>query len=505
MATHQLPPAGPCVLIIFGASGDLTKRLLMPALYNLQTLNLLPENFAIVGVARRPLGNGVFQEQLSQSVRELGTQAVKEEVWTKFSSQLHYHAGDFDNSQTYEGLKKLLEEIDTKHGTGGNYLFYLATQASSFGPIAEELGKAGLLKRSHDHWRRVIVEKPFGTDLPSAIELNEQLSRVMREDQIYRIDHYLGKETVQNLLVLRFGNALFEPTWNRNHIDHVQITVAEAIGVGTRGAFYETAGALRDVLENHIFMILTLVCMEPPSVLKGDAVRNEMVKVIESIRPFADAEHVAANAVRGQYGEGDADGKHLAAYNKSPNVAPDSSVETYAALKLEVANWRWAGVPFYLRTGKGLAARRTQIVIEFKQAPLRLFAHDDGGANLTPNRLILDLQPKQGITMQFRAKIPGAAMNTKSVKLNFDYKDEFGNVPRAVGYETLLYDAMIGDNTLFHRTDMVEAAWRVATPVLEAWSKAKATDFPNYAAGSQGPAAADEMLSRDGRKWWPIE
>ena len=498
------PAAGPCVVVIFGASGDLTKRLLLPALYNLQTFGLLPENFAVVGVARRESDDAAFRAGLGRAVRELGTQAVDDAVWARFEPGIFYCRGDFDDPDTFKRLRELLARLEADRGTGGNVLFYLATQAGSFAPLVSALGWAGLLEEEPGRWRRVIVEKPFGRDLASARDLNRRLAATLREDQIFRIDHYLGKETVQNLLVFRFGNALFEPTWNRNHVDHVQITVAESLGVEARGAFYETAGALRDVLENHIFMLLTLVCMEPPSVSHGDAVRNEMVKVLESIHPFASVEEVFANSVRGQYGEGDAGGKHLPAYRAAERVAPDSTVETYAALRLQVDNWRWAGVPFYLRTGKALARRSTQIVVEFKNTPLMLFSRGEGPVPPGPNRLILNVQPQQGITVHFRGKTPGAGMHTQRVAMNFDYGD-FGKTPRATGYETLLYDAMIGDNTLFHRTDLVETAWKIATPVLDAWAARPPADFPNYAPGSQGPAAADDLIARDGRRWWTPE
>ena len=500
----QEPAAGPCVLVIFGASGDLTKRLLLPALYNLKIFGLLPEKFAVVGVARRKSDDSAFRQKLGEAVRELGTQKVDDTVWAKLELGIFYCAGDYDEPGTYKRLCDLLGRMKKERGTAGNVLFYLATQATSFAPIVVSLDTAGLLKEEGDQWRRVVVEKPFGRDLASAQELNRQLGAILHEDQIFRIDHYLGKEAVQNLLVFRFGNAFLEPAWNRNYIDNVQITVAESLGVEARGAFYETAGALRDVLENHVVMLLALVSMEPPTVLHGDALRNEMVKVLESILPFRSAEEVFANTARGQYDEGDAGGKHLPAYRAAERVAADSVVESYAALRLEVNNWRWAGVPFYLRTGKALAKASTQIVIEFKCTPLMLFACGDGPVPPGPNRLIFDIQPHQGITVHFRGKTPGAGMHTQQVAMDFDYKD-FGKTPRATGYETLLYDAMMGDNTLFHRADLVEAAWKVATPILEAWAARPPTDFPNYAPGSQGPTSADELLSRDDRQWWAPE
>ena len=500
----QEPAAGPCALVIFGASGDLTKRLLLPALYNLQTLGLLPEGFAVIGVARRESDDAAFREKLGKALQEFGPPEVDDARWEKLAAGIFYCHGDFAKAGTFKGLGDLLARVEKERGTGGNILFYLATQTSSFAPIVAALDSAGLLKEEDEKWRRVIVEKPFGIDLASAQELNRQLGAILREDQIYRIDHYLGKEAVQNLLVFRFGNAFLEPAWNRNYIDHVQITVAEKLGVEGRGAFYETAGALRDVLENHVMMLLALVCMEPPSALHGDSLRYEMVKVLESIEPFSGADEVFANTARGQYGEGEVDGKPVEAYRASERVAKDSSVETYAAVRLQVDNWRWAGVPFYLRTGKTLAEAATRIVIEFKTTPLMLFACGEGPVPPGPNRLILDIQPRQGITVHFRGKTPGAGMHTRQVAMDFDYK-KFGNSPKATGYETLLYDAMNGDNTLFHRADLVEAAWKIVTPILVAWAAEPAKDFPNYAPGSQGPAAADELLARDDRRWWTPE
>ncbi|MBV8586306.1 MAG: glucose-6-phosphate dehydrogenase [Verrucomicrobia bacterium] len=499
MQTNQEPVAPACALVIFGASGDLTKRLLLPALYNLVTYGLLSRDSVVVGVARREMDDASFSQQMQTAVSELGTQVVDPKVWQDFGSRIYYCRGEFDDPSTFVRLKEKLADLDQKHHLNGNYLFYLATQAGSFAPIVESLGQAGLVDESNG-WKRVIVEKPFGRDLASSRELSRRLAAVLEEQQIYRIDHYLGKETVQNLLVLRFCNSLFEPTWNRTFIDHVQITVAESLGVEERGAFYETAGALRDVMENHMFVLLALFCMEPPSSLRGDPVRNEMVKVIQSIEHFQSLDQILENSCRGQYDGGEIDGRKIPAYRSANRVAPDSSIETYAALRLHVANWRWAGVPFYLRTGKALAKKATEIVVQFKQPPLKLL-QANGAAGAAPNRMILHIQPRQGITTQFQAKLPGTGVRTKEVSLNFDYK-EFGDVPRAVGYETLLYDAMIGDNTLFHRTDMVDAAWQVATPVLEAWANHPPKDFPNYQPGSQGPGCADELLQRDGRSWW---
>ena len=501
LAQTTEPAAGPCAIVIFGASGDLTKRLLLPALYNLQTYGLLPKKFAIVGVARSESDDATFRKTLGQAVREFGTQKVDAAIWKKLEACIFYQHGDFDDPETFRNLSKVLERIEREQGTKGNVLFYLATQSGSFAPIVTALASADLFNEEDNHWRRVIVEKPFGRDLASARKLNRQLGAILREDQIFRIDHYLGKEAVQNLLVFRFGNAIHEPAWNRNYIDNVQLTVAETLGVEGRGAFYETAGALRDVLENHVLMLMTLVCMEAPTALHGDALRNEMVKVLDAIHPFRGTKEVFANTARGQYRKGSIGGKRLPAYRASENVAPKSKVETYAAVRLQVDNWRWAGVPFYLRTGKALAERATRIVIEFKNTPIMLFNCGEGPVPPGPNRLIINIQPRQAITVHFRGKTPGAGMHTQRVTTNFDYK-EFGDTPRATGYETLLYDAMTGDNTLFHRGDVVEAAWKIATPILKAWADKTPNDFPNYAPGSEGPEAADELLGRDGRRWF---
>jgi glucose-6-phosphate 1-dehydrogenase len=381
-------------------------------------------------------------------------------------------------------------------------LFYLATPPNLFGEVVRRLGEAGLVQTDEDTWRRVIVEKPFGHDLESARALSAELARVLREDQIYRIDHYLGKETVQNILVFRFANGLFEPIWNRTYVDHIQLTVAETVGVEDRGNYYETAGVLRDMIQNHLFQLLALVAMEPPISFAADAVRDEKVKVLQAIRPMS-PEDILDRTIRGQYGDGVIDGKPVPAYRKEPKVSPTSTTETYAALKLFVENWRWAGVPFYLRSGKRLARRRTEIVVEFQRPPLLLL---DRAAvhGVDPNRLVLHIQPDEGIELQVKAKRPGPTVRVETVKLDFSYKD-FGDTPAATGYERLLYDCMAGDSTLFHRTDMVEAAWRIATPILDAWRALLAPDFPNYPAGSWGPAAADELLHQDGRRWYKLE
>ena len=491
--------AEPSIIVIFGASGDLTKRKLIPSLYNLANYGLLSPNTAIVGVARRESSSEVFREQLTDAINQFGTQKIDPALWAKFREKIYYCQGDFDNPATYKQLSHLLAEAETKHRTRGNALFYLSVQPSYFGAIAEQLKTVGLVSETEGRWRRVIVEKPFGRDLSSARSLNTKLSAALEEKQIYRIDHYLGKETAQNLLVFRLGNSMFEPIWNRRYVDHVQITVAESIGVEGRGSFYETAGTFRDVMQNHMFMLLALVAIEPPTSLSGEAVRNEKVKLLESLRLMTPAE-VLRETVRGQYGSGMIEGKKSFAYRDEPNVSPTSSVETFAAIKLAVDNWRWAGVPFYLRSGKRMPKRSTEIVVRFKSPPISLFT--DGESDpLGPNRLIMHIQPQEGITLQVRAKTPGPSICTKGVKLEFDY-NQFGPVAPTTGYEKLLYDCMVGDSTLFHRTDMVEAAWKVADPILDAWGNNPPKDFPNYAPGTWGPPAAELLMRRDNHEWW---
>ena len=491
-------PGDPCAIVIFGASGDLTKRKLIPSLYNLCSYGLLPTNFSITGIARTQWDDDGFANQLGKDLAELGTQPINPKIWAEFRERMMYCPGSFDDPKTYECLETHLAESAKRFGTAGNVLFYLSVRPDFFAPIAKMLADRGLTKEE-GYWRRVIIEKPFGHDLSSARELNAKLTAVLKEHQIYRIDHYLGKETAQNLLVFRLGNAVFEPIWNRRYIDHVQLTVAESIGVELRGAFYETAGAFRDVMQNHMFMLLALIAMEPPTSLEGEAVRNEKVKLLGAIRRW-DSEDALINTVRGQYGAGQIDGKPVPAYRDEPNVSPKSNVETYAAVKLLIDNWRWAGVPFYLRSGKRLARRTTKIVVRFKTPPLSIFGSGEKDP-VAPNYLIFHIQPEEGITFQVRAKVPGPTITAKPVHLDFDY-GQFGERPPTTGYEKLLYDCMVGDSTLFHRSDMVEAAWEAAQPILDAWGNNPPKDFPNYAAGTWGPAAADELLARDHHKWW---
>jgi glucose-6-phosphate 1-dehydrogenase len=497
MTGSVLQPGDSCVFVVFGAMGDLTKRKLLPALYNLRANGLLPKNVAIVGVARRPLDSNGYREYANRVLREFATRPVEDAVWADYLERIHYVKGDFEDPATYKGVADALAHAAQVHGTSGNALFYLATPPDEFGTIVRGLAQAGLT-REDGGWRRLIIEKPFGHDLESAVALNRELTESMRENQIYRIDHYLGKETVQNLLVFRFANGIFEPIWNRRYVDCVQITVAEELGVEGRGDYYDKAGVVRDMVQNHIFQLLTLVAMEPPSSLSAEAVRNEKVKVLDAIRQMT-PEDVIQHTVRGQYGEGEVDGKRVPAYRSEPKVPPRSQTETYAALRLQVENWRWAGIPFYVRSGKRLAARDTQISIVFKRPPLLLF-QEAGLERVDPNRLDILVQPEEAISISMRAKKPGASFDLQPVKLDFSYKD-FGPVPASTGYERLLHDAIAGDMTLFHRADMVEASWRIVAPILDVWATLPARDFPNYAAGTWGPAAAAELLARGGRQW----
>jgi glucose-6-phosphate 1-dehydrogenase len=491
-------PCDPCTVVIFGAAGDLTKRKLIPALQNLASYGLLPRQCSVVGVARRPLGDNDFRAQMAADLQKYATSPTTPEAAAAFSARLHFVGGDIDDPAMYATLRDRLAEIRQRDGST-NVLYYMATPPTAFGPLARGLAAAGLTDESTPGagWRRVIIEKPFGHDLDSAVALNTELRAVLREKQIFRIDHYLGKETVQNLLVFRFANGVFEPVWNRRYIDHVQMTVAEELGVEGRGGYYDQAGVLRDMIQNHMFQLLALVAMEPPSSFHGEGVRNEKSKVLEAIRPMQPEEILAAT-VRGQYGEGGRGGTPVPAYRHEPNVAPNSKTETYAALKLQVDNWRWAGVPFYLRSGKRLARRSTEIVISFRRPPLLLFRRDVD--EIEPNRLVIRVQPDEGISLWVQAKRPGPTISLAPVKLDFSYKD-FGAQLETTGYEQLLYDCMIGDATLFHRADMVEAAWKIATPVLDLWASLPARDFPNYASGSWGPEAADQLIARDGRRW----
>jgi glucose-6-phosphate 1-dehydrogenase len=491
-------PAGPCLMVIFGASGDLTKRKLVPALYNLSRSGYLPRNFAVIGFAFDAMNTEEFRESITREARELSEAPVEPDSWNAFVERLYYMQGDFGDSSAYARLRDLMSEVGNRHGCAENVLYYLATSPVFFAKIVEQLGHAQLVNEEEGQWRRVVIEKPFGHDLQSSIELNREITKVLREDQIYRIDHYLGKETVQNMLIFRFGNGIFEPIWNRRYIDHVQITVAETVGVERRGAYYEHAGALRDMAPNHLFQLVSMIGMEPPISFAASAVRDEKAKVIHALQPLH-PDSCLNCAVRGQYGPGQIDGEPVPGYRSEPNVDPNSVTETFVALKLTIDNWRWAGVPFYLRTGKRMAKRISEITIQFRQPPFVLFRQTPVD-HLKSNLLVVQIQPEEGISLRFGAKVPGPLVDIGAVKMSFNYADYFGRTP-STGYETLIYDCMIGDSTLFQRADMVEAGWSVVQPLIEAWSSQRPTDFPNYAAGTWGPEESEELLYRDGRHW----
>ena len=494
--------ADPCIMVIFGAAGDLTRRKLIPALYNLAKAELLSREFAILGVAHNPMSDDDFRKKLSDDIKQYAGSEIDHNIWEWFNRRLYYLTGDFGDKQIYSQLSAKLGELDKEHSTHGNYFFYLATAPDFFGSIVVQLAAAGLMEEKDGYWRRVIVEKPFGHDLESAKALNQQLLKVARENQIYRIDHYLGKETVQNILAFRFANGIFEPIWNRRYIDHVQISVAETVGVEQRGSYYDTAGALRDMVPNHIMQLISLTSMEPPVSFEANAVRDEQAKVLHAIQPLS-SEEVLTRTVRGQYGAGIEDAHRVPAYRSEPDVPPESRTETFVAMKLAIDNWRWADVPFYLRTGKRLAAQNTHIVIQFRRAPFVLF-RDTPVENLMPNQLVLHIQPEEGISLQFAAKVPGPIMRLGAVDMNFEYADYFGTQP-STGYERLLHDCMIGDATLFQRADMVEAGWCVVSPALDVWRALPPRNFPNYPSGSWGPRESDELLERDGRHWRNFE
>jgi len=491
--------ADPCVMIIFGATGDLTKRKLLPALYNLAKDDFLPHKFAIIGVGRQELTTEEFRKEKIEDLKTFVPNGPDEKLLKWFEERTYYTGGDFDDDKKLFGdLKALLGEVCTKHQIPENFFFYLATPPTLFENVTEKVVKNGLAAEDNDNWRRFIYEKPFGRDLESARELNRCLLQLIKERQIYRIDHYLGKETVQNILVFRFGNSIFEPIWNRNFIDHIQVTVAEDIGIELRGGYYDSAGALRDMIPNHILQLVTLTAMEPPVSFEADAVHDEQAKILDAIQPLT-PEDVLHYAVRGQYGQGEVGGKPVKSYRDEAQVAPYSDTETFVALKLTLDNWRWADVPFYVRTGKRMPTKHSTVIIEFKRAPFILF-RETGVERLRTNRIVIHIQPDEGITLHFGAKIPGPIVKVGPVDMDFDYSDYFGE-QLATGYERLLYDCMIGDATLFQRADMVEAAWGIVSPILDVWSAIPARDFPNYASGSWGPAEADQLLEKDGRQW----
>jgi glucose-6-phosphate 1-dehydrogenase len=491
--------AGPCVMVLFGASGDLTMRKLVPALYNLVKAKLLPSNFAVMGVAHDDLSVDQFRTQVMQFLQKEDSAS---DSWKWFTERLFYQRGDFADPAAYATLRSRLAEIDTTLGTAGNYLYYLAVAPRFFAEVVQQLGQAGLADQEDGRWRRVVIEKPFGNDLDSAKTLNKQCKAVLAENQIYRIDHYLGKETVQNILVFRFDNAIFEPIWNRRYIDHVEITNAETVGVEQRGGYFDTAGTLRDMVPNHIMQLLSLTAMEAPASLNADAVRNEQAKVLRAVQPL-DPDDVLERSVRGQYGEGALGGEKVPGYRVEPGVAPSSKTETYAALHLNIDNWRWAGVPFYIRTGKRMAKRHTEITIQFRQTPTDLFRN--AALHQTQhNQLVIQIQPVEGISLSFGAKIPGPVLHVGAVDMSFEYSKYFG-ADSNTGYEVLIYDCMIGDATLFQRADMVEAGWKIVDPVLDVWKALPPRRFPNYAAGTWGPKEADDLLELDGRQWRKIE
>jgi len=495
--THAQKKADSCCFVLFGVTGDLTHRLVTPALYNLAAGNLLPENFCLVGVARKGMSSAQLSESLMKGLRQFATRKIDDAVARQLFSCVTCIEADNKDPASFDAMRDQLEKIEAERKTGGNRLFYLATPPSAFLPVAQQLGRTGMLKED-GAWRRLVVEKPFGTDLESAKHLNAELLKLMDEHQIYRIDHYLGKETVQNILVLRFANGMFEPIWNRNHIDHIQITVDEKLGVGHRGSFYDSTGALRDMVPNHLFQLLSLVTMEPPSRFDAQAVRSEKAEVLSSIQ-LQTPEEAARNSVRGQYRGGKVGDTEIEDYRKTGDVKPGSTTETYAALKLTIDNWRWAGVPFYLRTGKALGVKRTEIAIKFKQAPFAMF-RDTPVDKLSQNYLVISTEPVEGIELQFNTKVPGPSIDIDGVEMKFRYKDYFKAEP-STGYETLIYDCMIGDNILFQRADSVEAGWRAVQPFLDAWHKSGARGLKIYDAGSEGPEEADDLLARDGRSW----
>jgi len=488
-------PAGACAMVVFGAAGDLTMRKLVPALYNLVKANLLSKDFAVLGVSKDELTEDQFRAHVTQFVpaEDRGTP-----TWDWFTERIYYERAEFSDASCYRALGLRLGEVDQQHHTNGNYLFYLATAPKFFAGIVQQLGKAGLANQEDGHWRRVVIEKPFGHYVESAKALNREIKTVLSEDQIYRIDHYLGKETVQNILVFRFSNGIFEPIWNRRYVDHVQITNAETVGVERRGGYFDNAGTLRDMVPNHMMQLISLTAMEPPVSFQADAVRDEQAKILHAIQRLS-AEDVLHNTVRGQYGEGTVSKERVHAYRTEPGVSPDSRTETFVAMRLNIDNWRWAGVPFYLRTGKRLPKRHTEITIQFKRAPFILF-RDTPVHKLQTNRLVIQIQPEEGMSLTFGAKIPGAVLRLGSVEMSFEYSKYFGE-DAYTGYEVLLYDCMIGDATLFQRADMVEAGWSVVDPVLDVWRALPPRNFPNYASGTWGPKEADELMERDGRSW----
>jgi glucose-6-phosphate 1-dehydrogenase len=509
-AAENAVVAPPCAMVIFGAAGDLTKRLVVPALYNLMNAKRLSTGFQLVGVDLAAKTADEWRQGLTDTMKEFvahdggefQADHIDQGTWQSLANRMTYLQGDLADPGTFSRLREHLAGLEKTAGTAGNALFYLAVSDRFFSTVVAGLAAAGLVTESDGQWRRVVIEKPFGHDLPSAKALNAEILKTLQEHQIYRIDHFLGKETVQNIMALRFANGLFEPLWNRQHIDHIQITAAETVGVERRGNFYEKTGALRDMVPNHVFQLLALTAMEPPISFDADAVRGKKAEVIQAIHPLSPA-RALKDAVRGQYAAGTVLGKQVQAYRSEPDVAPDSTTETFIACKLKIDNWRWAGVPFYLRTGKYMKRRWTEIAIRFHQAPYTLFrgTHVE---RMNPNWMILRIQPDEGIALEFAAKRPGPTVMLSSVCMDFAYKTYF-NVAPSTGYETLIYDCMIGDATLFQRADNIEAGWQTVQPILDAWANNPPKGFPNYVAGTDGPAAADELLARDGHAWRSLD
>lgn len=489
--------ADDCIMVIYGAAGDLTKRLLLPALCNLGAAGLLADKFNVVGFAHSNYNTESFRNYFAEGIKEFVVEEKARDYGLKLAKRVEYIAGEFDNQESYNKLASLLDTMGKRHKASHNHIFYLATPPRFFSEIVEHLGVANLLEESPGKWRRVVIEKPFGHDLETAKKLNRDLCKFLYEEQIYRIDHYLGKETVQNLIAFRFANGIFEPIWNRRYIDHVQITVAESLGVEKRGNYYEHSGATRDMVPNHLMQLLSLTAMEPPISLVASAVRDEKAKVLRAVEVISQ-EDVLTRTIRGQYGPGRIEQNDVIGYRDEVNVHSSSSMETFVAMKLNIDSWRWAGVPFYLRTGKRMPQRVTEIVIQFKKAPSILFKETH--MPMPPNQLILQLQPNEGITLKISAKVPGPIVKLGEVNMTFNYKDHFGT-SLGTGYETLLYDCMNGDGTLFQRADMVECGWEVVQQMLDVWTALPPRNFPNYSAGSWGPKEADELLKRDGRKW----